>query len=255
MIMTCETARGLLLDASRGRLADASAQELREHLGSCAACRAREASERALDEALDTQLPQYAAPPALKRRLETLWPRPTEAFRPRRAYAAAIRMTAMAAAVAVIAGGAASVMTSRSAERARLEAESVNDHLRMLSGTPLATVTGGLHEVKPWFGGKLDFAPSLRFAGDADFPLEGGAVEAFLDRKAAVFVFGRRLHKVSLFVMGPAGLHFPGSPSTRTVRGFNVVLWGANDQGYALVSDVNLDELLELQRRVATSGP
>jgi hypothetical protein len=62
-----------------------------------------------------------------------------------------------------------------SAQELRLEEESVNDHLRLLAGAPLTTVTGGLHEVKPWFGGKLDFAPSLHFAGDGDFPLMGGA--------------------------------------------------------------------------------
>ncbi|HYV48494.1 MAG TPA: zf-HC2 domain-containing protein [Myxococcaceae bacterium] len=253
--MTCDTARGLILDAIRGRLPDASARELRQHLETCAACRAFEASERALSEALDTKLPQYAAPLALKRRLQGIWPHAAAPVRARRWSSPLARMAAVAAAVAVVAGGAGSVLATRSAERERLAGESVNDHLRLLAGAPLATVTGGLHEVKPWFGGKLDFAPSLRFAGDEDFPLLGGAVERFLDRPAAVFVFQRRLHKVSLFVMSLPGLDFPLRPTSRPVRGFNVVLWQANDQGYALVSDLNLDELLQLQKRIATAGP
>jgi len=253
--MTCDTARGLIHDSIRGRLPDASERELRQHLETCAACRAFEASERALDEALDTKLPQYAAPPALKRRLQGMLPHAAAPVRTRRWSSRLARMTAVAAAVAVVAGGAGWMLAARSAERERLAGESVNDHLRLLAGAPLAAVTGGLHEVKPWFGGKLDFAPSLHFAGDEDFPLLGGAVERFLDRPAAVFVFQRRLHKASLFVMSLPGLDFPLRPTSRSVRGFHVVLWQANDQGYALVSDLNLDELLQLQKRIATAGP
>src|SRR5262249_47486623 len=45
----------------------------------------------------------------------------------------------------------------------------------------LEVEAGGIHQVKPWFAGKLDFAPVIAFGGDADFPLQGGAVEYFLD--------------------------------------------------------------------------
>jgi anti-sigma factor RsiW len=121
----------------------------------------------------------------------------------------------------------------------------------MLGGAPLAQVAGGLHEVKPWFGGKLDFAPAVRFAGNDDFPLRGGAVEPFLDRRAAVFVYKRRLHTASLFVVPCDGLAFPAGLRTRMVRGFSVALWKADGQGYALVSDLNLSELLELQAEIA----
>src|SRR6185295_18709335 len=121
-------------------------------------------------------------------------------------------------------------------ELRQLEGETVNDHLRMLGGAPLAQVAGGLHEVKPWFGGKLDFAPTVGFAGNSDFPLQGGAVEPFLDRRAAVFVYKRRLHTASLFVVRAEGLAFPASLRTQTVRGFNVALWTQGDQGFALVS-------------------
>jgi anti-sigma factor RsiW len=133
----------------------------------------------------------------------------------------------------------------------QLESEIVNDHLRVLGGAPLAQVTGGLHEVKPWFGGKLDFAPTVRFAGNTDFPLQGGAVEPFLDRRAAVFVYKRRLHTASLFVVMADGLAFPTQLRAQAVRGFNVAVWREGDQGYALVSDLNLSELLELKRQIA----
>jgi len=129
--------------------------------------------------------------------------------------------------------------------------EAVNDHLRSLEGAPLSEVTGGLHEVRPWFGGKIDFAPSVTFAGDADFPMQGGAVERFLDRRAAVFVYKRRLHTISLFVVRSEGLGFPLEGRRITAaRGFTVVLWKNDDQGFALVSDLGRPELLDLQQRI-----
>ena len=91
-----------------------------------------------------------------------------------------------------------------------LVTEAVNDHLRVLSSPrPLDVESGGIHQVKPWFEGKLDFAPEIPFAGDADFPLRGGALGYFLDRRAAVLVYQRRLHVVSLLVFRADGLAWP----------------------------------------------
>jgi anti-sigma factor RsiW len=141
--------------------------------------------------------------------------------------------------------------------------EAVNDHLRVLySQRPLEVESGGMHQVKPWFEGRLDFAPVTAFAGDDEFPLQGGLVSYFVDRKAATFVFKRRLHVITLFVFPSAGLHWQAL-ATRPIgrargslemqRGFHVLLWQAGDLGYALVSDVNDEDLLALGARIA--GP
>ena len=85
--------------------------------------------------------------------------------------------------------------------------EAVNDHVRLLqSQRPLEVESGGIHQVIPWFSGKLDFAPGIRFPGDAEFPLQGGAVGYFLDRKAATLVFGGPQSAISLFVFKADGL-------------------------------------------------
>jgi anti-sigma factor RsiW len=132
--------------------------------------------------------------------------------------------------------------------------EAVNDHLRVLSSQrPLEIESGGLHQVKPWFEGRLDFAPIVSFEGDADFPLKGGAVGYFLDRKAAVLVYAHRLHPISLFVFRAGGLHWPakdGSALTTEERGFNVVMWRQSSLGYALVSDVDRRELASLAAKL-----
>lgn len=138
--------------------------------------------------------------------------------------------------------------------------EAVNDHLRVLySEHPVEIASGGIHQVKPWFAGKLEFAPANPFAGDDEFPLEGGAVSYFLDRKAATYVYKRNLHVVTLFVFQAAGLTFPEATTAigplrgtaQTTRGFHLFLWRRDDLGYALVSDLNEQELGKLASKIA----
>src|SRR5262249_28733149 len=156
-----------------------------------------------LGEVLETRLARFAAPVALRRRLAASWPMAVSDPTSKRVSRGARWAGALAAAAVLVATTA--VLVDRGADRRQLESETGNDHMRVLGGAPLAQVTGGLHEVKPWFGGKLDFAPSVRFAGNADFSLQGGAVEPFLDRRAAVFVYKRRMHTASLFVVRADG--------------------------------------------------
>jgi hypothetical protein len=63
--------------------------------------------------------------------------------------------------------------------------------------------SGNVHQVKPALTNRLDFAPRIPFEGDAEFPLLGGGVDYFLDRRAAIVVYERRLHTVTLIVTRP----------------------------------------------------
>jgi anti-sigma factor RsiW len=141
-----------------------------------------------------------------------------------------------------------------------LLAEAVNDHLRVVgSSHPIEIESGGIHQVKPWFTGRLEFAPRVAFSGDGDFPLVGGSLGYFRDRKAAVFVFKRHLHTVTLLVLPPDGLAWPTERLTQlgrlavaeeTSRGFSVLFWRDGGLGYALVSDLNIGELEMLASRI-----
>jgi anti-sigma factor RsiW len=134
-----------------------------------------------------------------------------------------------------------------------LVTEAVNDHLRVLYAEhPLEIESGEIHQVKGWFERRVDFAPIVAFDGDADFPLQGGSLAYYIDRKAAAFVYKRDLHLITLFVFPARGLPFPADRVTAASHGFHVIVWRSGDLGYALVSDVAAAEL-EIDRKLRPS--
>jgi anti-sigma factor RsiW len=260
----CGEARPALLDLQRGRLPADRAAEVRAHVAGCADCTHAAEAEAALSEVLEHRLPQHAASLAFKRALREQWPAPT--VRPRR-WSRRWRVLAPAGALVLVVIATTPLVWERAVRRPEREAvaaltgEAVNDHLRVLfSQRPLEIESGGIHDVRPWFAGRLDFAPVVRFEGDADFPLQGGAVGYFLDRRAAVLVYHHRRHILSLFVFRADGLRWPrsglepvgrGQARAERLRGFNVLLWRQDELGYALVSDVEPDALRALATRLA----
>jgi anti-sigma factor RsiW len=270
--MDCNEAREHLLDYQRGRLTPEVRERVAAHVESCEACRRVLAEEAAMSELLDRRMPQHVAPLALKRRLADLVP-PEHAAdvappRERRWTSRFAPPLASAVAAALI---TFVIMHVRRPEQAPSEApglaminEGVNDHLRVVYSThPVEIESGGIHQVKPWFTGRLDFAPRVAFSGDDEFPLVGGSIGYFRDRKAAVFVFKHKLHTISLFVFRSAGFDWPMAhpapigrftADVETVRGFSVVSWHDEDLGYCLVSDVDREELARLASKIAGDG-
>jgi anti-sigma factor RsiW len=136
-----------------------------------------------------------------------------------------------------------------------IDREAVADHLRLVySEHPLDVAASDMHAVRPWFTGKLDFAPVLRFVGDDTFTLVGGAVGVFADRKCAVIAWKKRAHAITLIVVPAAGLDFPDAPRAGSDRGFATLTWRDGELGYALVSDVEPADLAALQARLAPGG-
>jgi anti-sigma factor RsiW len=214
------------------------------------------AVETALSEALQ-RLPRRRAPARLVGRVEhVLAAAPARRPRWRRALLPAL------AAAAVILVATPVVVSQRNAATqaaATMTSEAIGDHLRIVQAQrPLEIESGDGHRVRPWFEGRLEFSPVLPFGGDTEVPLRGGALAWFLDRRAAAFVYGLRLHTVTLFVFRPEGLPWPttgwqrvgnGEVYRASARGFTVVMWRAHGLGYALVSDADPGEVLALAAR------
>jgi len=243
--MDCTQARPLLHDLRRQRLPSPALEAVRAHLATCDGCRRAHEEEAALDDLLRERLPRYEAPPSLRARLSGL-----EGGRPRPPARRWVRLVAPALAACFAATTGALLLERRSLRDSTdvggLVAEAVTDHLRVLtSQRPLDIESSGSHDVKPWFQGRLDFAPAVPLPPANDLRLVGGAVGYFLDRKCAVVEYALRRHAVTLLVVPAQGLRWPsGAPFSRaSSRGFNAVLWRSGELGYVLVSDANAGDL------------
>ena len=127
---------------------------------------------------------------------------------------------------------------------AALDAQLVSAHVRSLQPGHLMDVqTTNQHIVKPWFNGKIDFAPPVPELADRGFPLAGGRLDSVEGRTVAAIVYRRRLHTVNLFVW-PAGA---ASGKAVVEDGIAVAEWSDGGLQFAAVSDIPPAELQQFE--------
>lgn len=151
---------------------------------------------------------------------------------------------AVAAALVLGAGLTALLIPLRESIRARSLADAlVSAHVRALMKGPLVeVVSSDRHAVKPWFAGRVDFAPKVKDLAAQGFPLAGGRVDGVSGRRAAVLAYTHGRHEIDVFVWVTAA---PSPAVTMGVaRGYHVARWIEGDLSYAAVSDMDEDELL-----------
>lgn len=118
--------------------------------------------------------------------------------------------------------------------------ELVGGHVRALQVGPLFEVASSdRHQVKPWFQGRLDYAPAV-VDSVPGFALLGGRVQAVQGHPTAVLAYQVRLHKIDLFVWPTER---GAAPERLQRRGFNLVHWGDGAMQYWAVSDLDGTEL------------
>jgi anti-sigma factor RsiW len=124
-----------------------------------------------------------------------------------------------------------------------MEDQLVQSHVRsLLVGHLVDIPTSNRHVVKPWFDGKVDFAPQVPDLADQGFPLVGGRLDYIGDREVAAIVYRRHLHVINLFVRPAHTLSLPGGVVTHH-EGYNLVRWTAGGLEYWAVSDVETGDL------------
>jgi anti-sigma factor RsiW len=122
-----------------------------------------------------------------------------------------------------------------------VDADLVAHHVRALQVGPLAEVIStDRHTVKPWFQGRLDFAPPVfDLAGDG-FPLMGGRIEHVRGNVVATLAYTHNHHVIDVFIWPSA----EQQTRVRSVRrGFNVIHWADGSMQYWTVSDMDQDEI------------
>ena len=232
--MSCEAVNHDL-DAYLDRELDADASNaVRAHLSECASCRTRVAERRALGQ-LVRSAPYYSAPDRLRARVSAT------AAKSRLSWQV-LSWAAAAALVVAIGGGVALLRTAMTPHDVAMEAV-VDGHVRSLMANHLFDVQStDRHTVKPWFLGKLDFAPPVADLAPAGFPLVGGRLDYVHGRPVAALVYQRQQHTINVFV-SPTAERESDSIESRTLRGFHVRHWARDGMSFWAVSDLNDAEL------------
>jgi anti-sigma factor RsiW len=240
--MTHDETRDLIDAYVDGELDLVSSREVKAHLEFCADCRqAAENIQKVRSIVQNAQL-AYRAPSQLRRNIRTALRREDKA-----SSLSSFGALAIAAACALVILAGLQFMQRDRASGSMAE-QVVASHVRSLLATHLVDVASSdQHTVKPWFDGKLDFAPPVKDFASQGFPLEGGRLDYFNGAPAAALVYQHNKHPINLFIQ-PAAHDRDTAPSSRTVRGYNLFQWSRGGFNYWAVSDLNTSEFGEFVR-------
>jgi anti-sigma factor RsiW len=124
-----------------------------------------------------------------------------------------------------------------------LGSQLVSSHVRamQMESHLIDVVSTDHHTVKPWFAGRIDFAPPVKQLDSQGYVLKGGRVDVVNGATAAVMVYQAGKHIVDVYVWPTrAGA---GHLSTGPIDGFNLRHWQEGDFEVACVSDLASAEL------------
>ncbi len=258
--MTCPT-----IDAERlgayldGELDLTSTLELERHLAGCAECARALAAQRALSTALGAAGLRHAPLPGqrdrLRQSLRAASPAPVLRFPAPRLRALASLAALLAVAVVSWSVGRFGRFGPGAAAAPEIADQVVASHVRsLLAGHPADVASSDHHTVKPWFAGRLDYAPEVVDLAAQGYPLAGGRLDYLDGRPVAALLYRDGRHLVNVFtwpVREP-----PSPPHASSLRGYHLVHWTAGGMTWWAVSDAAPESLADLARRLekATAG-
>jgi anti-sigma factor (TIGR02949 family) len=247
----CDQAQNQLHGYLDGELDALSAASFEKHLETCPDCKQTLAAEEALRQSIQKANLYERAPESLRisllgksedRSAVKPFPAP-RVFSWRWLAAAAVVL------LAVLVGWKQLQLTRAPNQTQLMAASLVDAHLRSLQPGHLTDVEStDQHTVKPWFDGRIDFAPPVRDFANDGFPLLGGRLDVAGGRTVAALVYARRKHVINLFVektQPQSSLAGAGES-----QGYHWLAWQQNGFSFCAVSDVSPADLAQLQQLV-----
>ena len=240
---TCEASVDAYVD---GELSARESAAFEQALTTCPECRRRLQTARTISGLL-RDLPAERAPDLLRARVErelrasvgdtapSARPMVRPWARPRMQWAA----LAASLIVAVSAGWLGGTLTSQGG---RQSDEMIASYLRVaMADAPVEVASSDRHTVKPWFAGRIDYAPPVHDLTAEGFPLVGGRLDVVAGRKVAVLVYRRNQHRVVLTLWPATGGN--AAPAVTQRDGFALAEWRHAGFDMRAVSDISPGEM------------
>jgi len=240
--VACESNELLLQGYLDGELDVVRAIEFEEHLKVCADCAAQLHEQQDLRDALRASSLYERAPGSLRTRIRAGLPSAGGISMQRRR---AFQWLAAAAAIAITFFVGTKVIQNVGGQRQTdlVAEEIVASHIRSLQPGHLFDVQStDQHTVKPWFDGRLDFAPPVVNLAPAGFPLVGGRLDYAAGRPVAALVYQRRLHYINVLIW-PQAQEQNAPPASQVREGYNILHWTKDGMTFWAISDVATDDL------------
>lgn len=257
--MSCREVQDLLHGYVDGELDLVRTLHIEQHLRDCPVCARAFTQQQVLRTALRGSSLSFMPPATLPPRVRAAVRRAGNVHTKTSGWS--WRWLSLGAAVACVAIVLWNIVPTvrGAATREHLLQELVAGHVRSLMVDHLTDVAASdTHLVKPWFEGKLDFAPPAPDLTAQGFPLVGARLEYLAQRPVAALIYQRRQHLINLFVWpAPA----PRLDELMVMRqGYHLAHWHTAGMNYWAVSNLNQGELQEFIRGVqkqtsATTSP
>jgi len=237
--MRCDEAQELMSIYLDGELDLMRNLELERHIKACPDCEPVRESALQLRSAIRKEVPYFRAPRSLADRIQGAARQESRQVAPRRPAMPYWQWIGAAAAVALL---LVTVKFGRNwigPSHDQLLAQEIYDaHVRSLMVSHLTDVPStDQHTVKPWFDGKLDFAPPVVDLAQEGFPLIGGRLDYLDNHAVAAMIYHRRLHYINLFVW-PTSDTQNRAPALAVHEGYNIVHWTQGGMEFWAISDV-----------------
>jgi len=224
--------------------------DMEKHLRDCSQCAAVHRNIVALRSSIRDGSLYFRAPPSLERRIRSSVLKNSPAKRTpwSRTWLAA------AAALAIATSAWLAMRERGDSAQGLLASEVTSAHIRSLMAEHLWDVKStDQHTVKPWFDGKLDFAPDVRdFKNDA-FALEGGRLDYVAGRPVAALIYRHEKHFINLFIW-PANGQSDQSEVATSHQGYALLHWVRSGMNYWAVSDTSGQTLRSFAKMMRDGG-
>ncbi len=245
--MSCQITQEFINAYVDGELDLARSLEVEQHMQECQACASAYHNQTALRSAFKDSSLYHCAPPKLEKRIRSSLRREEKSEVGRRLFG--WRWLPVGAMALILVLGLViwrAVPSLRPSGDELLAQEMVSNHVRSLQLESHRTdvISSDQHTVKPWFDGKLDFAPPVKDFSSQGFPLIGGRLEYLNNRAVAALIYQRQRHYINLYIWPAEQSNATGEVGTKR-QGYNLLHWTNSGMTYWAISDLNGVELHE----------